>query len=69
MLTNGFASLTGFAKKYFNALMSYYSTLKTTLQKPSPSAALALGGGEAFFKSDDYLIPVLEDDPLLRRYR
>jgi type I protein arginine methyltransferase len=43
--------------------------LKTTLQKPSSSAALALDGGEAFFKSDDYLIPALEDDPLLRRYR
>ncbi|KZT11802.1 S-adenosyl-L-methionine-dependent methyltransferase [Laetiporus sulphureus 93-53] len=35
-------------------------------EKPAPSEVLALKGDESFFSSDEYLIPVLEDDPLLQ---
>ncbi|KAH9922941.1 S-adenosyl-L-methionine-dependent methyltransferase [Fomitopsis serialis] len=33
--------------------------------KPAPSEVLALKGHESLFASDEYLIPVIEDDPLL----
>ncbi|GLB38566.1 putative class I-like SAM-binding methyltransferase superfamily, protein arginine N-methyltransferase family protein [Lyophyllum shimeji] len=35
-------------------------------EKPSPGDLALLDGSEAFFKSDEYLLPVLEDDPLLQ---
>ncbi|OBZ71479.1 Ribosomal protein arginine N-methyltransferase rmt3 [Grifola frondosa] len=35
-------------------------------QHPTPSQVAALQGREAFLSSDDYLIPTLEDDPLLQ---
>ncbi|KAI0783458.1 protein arginine N-methyltransferase [Abortiporus biennis] len=35
-------------------------------EKPSPTEANAVQGNEDFFKSDKYLIPVVEDDPLLQ---
>ncbi|KZT08853.1 S-adenosyl-L-methionine-dependent methyltransferase [Laetiporus sulphureus 93-53] len=35
-------------------------------EKPAPSEVLALKGDESFFSSDEYLPPVLEDDPLLQ---
>ena len=34
-------------------------------QKPPASSLQALSGNEPFFLSDDYLLPVIEDDPLL----
>ena len=34
--------------------------------KIKPSGVLALTGQESFFTSDEYLLPVLEDDPLLQ---
>ncbi|CAK5262346.1 unnamed protein product [Mycena citricolor] len=34
--------------------------------KPSPADVLALTGSEALFTSDEYLQPVIEDDPLLQ---
>ncbi|TFK70555.1 protein arginine N-methyltransferase [Pluteus cervinus] len=34
--------------------------------KPTPSSVNALTGTEDFFSSDEYLIPALEDDPLLQ---
>lgn len=36
-------------------------------QKPTAPTVAALTGNEEFFVSDDYLIPVVEDDPLLRK--
>ncbi|PCH40423.1 arginine N-methyltransferase 3 [Wolfiporia cocos MD-104 SS10] len=35
-------------------------------EKPAPSGVLELQGTEQFLSSDEYLIPVLEDDPLLQ---
>ncbi|KAG6890579.1 hypothetical protein C0992_000397 [Termitomyces sp. T32_za158] len=35
-------------------------------QKPSPADLNLLNGHESFFTSDDYLLPTLEDDPLLQ---
>ncbi|EPT00251.1 hypothetical protein FOMPIDRAFT_1023851 [Fomitopsis schrenkii] len=35
-------------------------------EKPSPSEVLALKGDESLFSSDEYLIPAIEDDPLLQ---
>ncbi|KAI0629795.1 S-adenosyl-L-methionine-dependent methyltransferase [Trametes polyzona] len=35
-------------------------------EHPAPSEAVALTGSEAFFGSDEYLKPALEDDPLLQ---
>ncbi|KAI0345573.1 S-adenosyl-L-methionine-dependent methyltransferase [Trametopsis cervina] len=35
-------------------------------EKPEPSTSSALTGKEEFFASDAYLIPVIEDDPLLQ---
>ncbi|KAH9925083.1 protein arginine N-methyltransferase [Amylocystis lapponica] len=35
-------------------------------EKPSPADVASLKGHEAFFSSDEYLIPSVEDDPLLQ---
>ncbi|TFY63817.1 hypothetical protein EVJ58_g3025 [Rhodofomes roseus] len=35
-------------------------------EKPAPSEVPALKGDESLFSSDEYLIPVIEDDPLLQ---
>ncbi|KZT63364.1 S-adenosyl-L-methionine-dependent methyltransferase [Daedalea quercina L-15889] len=35
-------------------------------EKPAPSEVLALKGDESLFSSDEYLIPAIEDDPLLQ---
>lgn len=37
------------------------------IQKPAALSVTALSGEEDFFTSDKYLIPVIEDDPLLRK--
>ena len=47
-------------------MLAIYNGPLTFTQKPAPSEVLALKGDESFFSSDEYLIPVLEDDPLLR---
>lgn len=39
------------------------------LQKPSSQEALALTGKESWFSADEYLVPALENDPLLREFR
>lgn len=38
------------------------------LQTPTPEDVKNLTGAESLFSSDEYLIPVIEDDPLLRAY-
>ena len=41
-------------------------TLLFITQKPTSTDVSNLTGAESFFSSDEYLIPVIEDDPLLR---
>ena len=36
------------------------------IQKPEPSNLSTLTGAESFFSSDEFLIPAIADDPLLR---
>lgn len=47
-------------------LALFHSDRSHTSQKPSPSEVIALKGDESLFSSDEYLIPAVEDDPLLR---
>lgn len=44
------------------------SSTDTQLQAPTPEDVGNLTGAEPFFSSDEYLIPQIEDDPLLRMY-
>jgi hypothetical protein len=41
---------------------------RRSAQKPAPST-LNINGSEAFLNSDEYIKPVIEDDPLLRKLR
>ena len=36
-------------------------------QKPSPAEVESFTGHENFFSSDDFLLPVIESDPFLRK--
>lgn len=40
----------------------------TATKKPSPKDLASLQGTEPFFTDDAYLIPIIEDDPILREH-
>lgn len=40
----------------------------TQTQKPTRADLVKLDGTESFFTSDEYLVPIVENDPLLREY-
>jgi len=48
--------------------LSRYLGFIFSCQKPPPATVLALTGQEPLFEDDNYLLPVLEDDPFLRTY-
>lgn len=52
--------------RFTSPLRTTHRDRSHTSQKPSPSEVLALKGDESLFSSDEYLIPAIEDDPLLR---
>lgn len=46
----------------------HVSSTDAQLQAPTSEDIGNLTGAETFFSSDEYLIPQIEDDPLLRAY-
>jgi len=57
-----------YQKKCKIHLIPHESSIDIQLQKSSPKFIEYLTGVESFFSSDEYLIPVIEDDPLIRAY-
>jgi hypothetical protein len=51
-----------------SSLIPHKSSPDGSFQPLTPEAIENLTGSESFLTSDDYLIPVIEDDPLLRAY-
>jgi hypothetical protein len=51
-----------------SSLIPHKSSPDGSFQTLTPEAIENLTGSESFLTSDDYIIPVIEDDPLLRAY-
>ena len=65
---HGRIRLVNYIRRNVRELGVIFVLMLTVSQKPSPKEVLELKGTEPWFASDEYLVPVLENDPFIGKF-